>query len=176
MQDIKKQNIKKTYLFSSLVGALLIIADLVSKYFVKLNLSLSHSRGPTTVIIPGFLEFKHVTNDNFSFNYTDGAAVSVFVPAIVIIIGLILLITRKIKHPLLIWATVFIISGGFGNVIDYFYHSHVTDFIHIMMTRRIQFPFIFNIADMGVVTGVVFMIVYFISESKKNKVIKNLET
>lgn len=62
------------------------------------------------------------------------------------------------KARLLSVALAFILSGAVGNLIDRILHGHVIDFIHVHYANVWHYP-VFNIADCGIVIGVVFMVI-----------------
>ena len=83
-------------------------------------------------------------------------------------VGIALLITRRIRPKLLVWAVSLVIAGGIGNMIDRIITGYVVDYIHITLTLGpLAFPYVFNIADICVVTGAALMFVYFILDIRK---------
>jgi signal peptidase II len=55
-----------------------------------------------------------------------------------------------------------ILSGALGNVIDRIRFGHVIDFIHIHWRNTLDWPFVFNIADVFICSGEVLLLVTII--------------
>ena len=55
-----------------------------------------------------------------------------------------------------------ILSGAFGNLIDRIRFGHVIDFIHVHWRNTIDWPFVFNIADVLICTGEILLLVLII--------------
>ena len=158
------------YLLSGMVGILLIAADQFTKWLVRESFALYETRA----FIPGVLEFHYITNEGASFGMMQNMRwLFITVTAIVILAGLCLLAVRRIRAPLLIWATALIISGGIGNMFDRLIFGTVTDFLHVLF---VPFPYIFNVADSAVVVGAALMLLYFIMDSIKAAREKRLVT
>ncbi len=116
-----------------------------------LHLTYSENRGAAFSILYGKTELLMVVN------------------SLLILFLLYLLIRKKLTHPLAVFSTTLIISGGIGNMIDRFIRegSFVVDYIDF---RLINFA-IFNFADICVVGGVCLMMLYTIFfEGKEEKV------
>lgn len=72
-------------------------------------------------------------------------------PAIVLLLGVVLLLSQKRAHPLRLLGFCFVIGGGMGNIIDRLLYGSVTDFLILSAG-----PFrtgIFNMADVSVMLG-----------------------
>ena len=90
------------------------------------------------------------------------------VNTLLILVLLYILLSKKMTHPLAVFSTTLIISGGIGNMIDRVIRegSFVVDYIDF---RLINFA-IFNFADICVVGGVALLLVYMIFiEGKQGK-------
>lgn len=61
-----------------------------------------------------------------------------------------------------------IFAGGIGNAVDRFVYGYVIDYIELI---PIDFP-VFNIADVGVVCGVVIAVLAFLLEGKKEALVR----
>ncbi len=58
---------------------------------------------------------------------------------------------------------IFVIGGGFGNIIERFYKKSVTDFLYIKYKKL---P-IFNVADVFIFTGIIFLVFFNKNIDKK---------
>ena len=129
-----------------------------------------------------FIHFGETNIINLSYYENTGAAFSIFkdktiflilITSVFIIFGLWLLISKKIKHPLMISSVALISAGGIGNLIDRIFRGFVIDYIEIKL-----FNFaVFNFADCCVVIGAVLLIVFILffdkSSKEEKKVIEN---
>ena len=55
-----------------------------------------------------------------------------------------------------------ILSGAFGNLIDRIRLGYVIDFIHIHWKDAVEWPFLFNVADVLIVIGEILLLGLFI--------------
>ncbi len=142
-------------LILSLVLIVLGVAgDQIIKYLVVENLK------PNGVItaIPGFLQFVYVENTGAAFGmFDDFTMILTIITAICIVVVLAAMILYQ-KHTFFSRAaSILIISGGIGNLIDRFLLGYVVDYIQVSF-----FPPIFNLADCFVVVGVIFFLIHFL--------------
>ena len=145
---------------------LLVLLDQVIKILV-----LNHLRPIGSLpLIDGVIQLQYAENTGAAFGsfsaHTDWLSVFTLV---VIIIGVILLLTKKIKFGVEYVCTAAILTGGLGNLIDRLYRGFVVDYIEPLF---IEFA-IFNFADILVTCGafvlVAWIIVDIIRESKREK-------
>ena len=126
----------------------------IIKYLVVENLK------PNGVItaIPGFLQFVYVENTGAAFGmFDDFTMILTIITAICIVVVLAAMILYQ-KHTFFSRAaSILIISGGIGNLIDRFLLGYVVDYIQVSF-----FPPIFNLADCFVVVGVIFFLIHFL--------------
>lgn len=61
---------------------------------------------------------------------------------------------------------IMIISGGTSNLIDRIFRGYVVDYIDI--NQIFKYP-VFNIADISIVLGVILLILYIITKTKKKQ-------
>lgn len=141
-------------ILSLILIALGVAGDQVIKYLVVENLK------PNGVItaIPGFLQFVYVENTGAAFGmFGDFTMILTIITAICIVVVLAAMIFYQ-KHTFFSRAaSILIVSGGIGNLIDRFLLGYVVDYIQVSF-----FPPIFNLADCFVVVGVIFFLVHFL--------------
>lgn len=102
----------------------------------------------------GVFHFTYVQNTGAAFSFFTGGAfwlrwLSLFVSLVLIVYGLL----EKLPKPEQ-WGYGLILAGAFGNGIDRFIFGYVVDFFDF---RLINFP-VFNIADVCINIGIVFLI------------------
>ncbi len=148
--------------------AVLVAADQLIKMIVVDRLDFEESAD----FIPGIVEFYHDRNTGGAFSILEDhtALLSVFT-LIIVIVGLVYLLSGKLKDKLLIASAILVLSGGIGNLIDRIFRSgdlfngYVVDYIKLLF---IDFA-VFNFADCLVCIGSVMIIIYIIIDTFKNQ-------
>lgn len=136
--------------------ALIAAADRLIKYAV---LGSPLADGGKITLIPGILQLRYVENTGAAFSILSGKTLLLAVfSAVVIVAGVILILSGRIKSKLLLTAAVMLLGGGLGNVIDRFFQGYVIDYIEVLF---IDFP-VFNFADCFVTAGSFVLMAYFI--------------
>ena len=160
-----------SYILAVLCGALLILADQITKYYISANFLLGESRE----FINGFINLTYIHNRGGAWGLLYGHTL-ILVPITVVIMALCIFLYVKYgkKNRLLLWAISLVLSGGIGNMIDRIFRGgNVVDFLHFEFFP--SFP-VFNVADCAVVVGAGLLILYFIldtiKEEKQKKALK----
>lgn len=137
-----------------MVMLLLLVADQVSKWWVRAELTLYESRE----LIPGFFSLVHYTNPGVAFGLFGGDNSAwrrfFFVGATLVALLLLVLLYRHVRHQsrLYLYALALIASGALGNLLDRVRFGEVTDFLDIYV-RSYHWP-AFNVADAAITVGV----------------------
>lgn len=153
-----------SYILAVLCGALLILADQLTKYYISANFLLGESRG----FINGFINLTYIHNRGGAWGLLYGHTL-ILVPITVVIMALCIFLYVKYgkKNRLLLWAISLVLSGGIGNMIDRIFRGgNVVDFLHFEFFP--SFP-VFNVADCAVVVGAGLLILYFILDTIKEE-------
>lgn len=141
-------------------SVLLVAIDQIVKFLVVSNLN----KFPIQ-IIKNFISFNYCENRGAAFSVGNGQVSLFIILNIVLICGLIIFYERN-KNEFNNFSKVsliFIISGGFSNLLDRIFRGFVVDFIDV--NEFIYFP-IFNVADIFIVTGVIGLILFSINRFK----------
>ena len=145
---------------SASYGIIFILIDQISKWFILKQLDLDII-GSYDVYSP-FLTLKMGWNTGINFGLFSESYFSMRWILVAISLGICLFLlfwSRKLKGnfaPILIGL---IIGGAVGNVIDRVRFGAVIDFLN-MSCCGINNPYIFNLADIFVFTGLVFLLVF----------------
>jgi len=145
---------------SASYGIIFILIDQISKWFILEQLDLDII-GFYDVYSP-FLTLKMGWNTGINFGLFSESYFSMRWILVAISLGICLFLlfwSRKLKGnfaPILIGL---IIGGAVGNVIDRVRFGAVIDFLN-MSCCGINNPYIFNLADIFVFTGLVFLLVF----------------
>ena len=154
-------------------GALVIVADQLTKYAVINNMELYE----VIRVIPGILNFNRISpNSGAAFGIFEGKTwFLVTVTLIIMILCICLLIRKTFGSKLLFWAVSLVLGGGIGNMIDrVFRGGNVVDFLELPFLRvgTHVFP-VFNVADCAVCIGAALMVVYFVIELIRDSKMQN---
>jgi len=145
---------------SASYGIIFILIDQISKWFILEQLDLDII-GSYDVYSP-FLTLKMGWNTGINFGLFSESYFSMRWILVAISLGICLFLlfwSRKLKGnfaPILIGL---IVGGAVGNVIDRVRFGAVIDFLN-MSCCGINNPYIFNLADIFVFTGLVFLLVF----------------
>lgn len=86
---------------------------------------------------------------------------------IVILAGIVLIATKKIKSKFYLTCAVMVISGGLGNLIDRVLKGYVVDFIEVQFTDFAVFNFADILVTVGAIAIMIYVIVDMFRERKK---------
>lgn len=143
----------------------LTVVDQLTKYAAVVTVKIN---GPKEFLF-GLFQFRYTENTGAAFSsFSDNTTLlSVFTVA-VIIIGLIVVLSRKLKPNFLNVCLILILSGGIGNAVDRIRLGYVVDFIEPLF---IDFA-VFNFADCCITVGAFMMIGYEIYDLIKDTKLK----
>ena len=145
-----------------LVTALWVGLDQWLKAYVVATLPLYATRE----VLPGFLTLQYVTNNGAAWSLFAGAAGVLTVVRLLAGIAILWVVARDLRAPKLqILALALIAGGAFGNAIDGVFRGHVVDMLLSQTLTSLYQPLfhtvfpIFNLADSGVVAGVILLVI-----------------
>ena len=158
------KNLNKNFLINIFLISLIFSLDRISKiYVINLNQKLLGSE----IFSSNYLNIILIWNEGiafglFSFSQTIMYDLLTLFISVVIIVLLIMLIKSNDlrKYPLLM-----IFGGAIGNLYDRVFYKAVPDFIDVHVNNFHWF--IFNVADIFISIGVIFMILIEIIGNKK---------
>lgn len=154
-------------IFLIIFGIALVAADqLIKLWAVRVLMPV----GTMDFIRFGNLEIlglKYCENTGAAFSSFNGAKWFLIILVSVMLAGLLIFTVRyKYKRPFFLISSVMIMAGGFGNLIDRVRQGYVVDYFDVKL-----FNFaVFNFADVCVVLGAAFMLIWlFFIEPKLEK-------
>jgi signal peptidase II len=122
--------------------------------------------------IDGFLRWEYVENTGAAFGaFSENTNLLSIVTGVIIAVGIIAIITKKINRKFTLLTAVIIISGGLGNLVDRLTRGYVVDYI---CTEFIEFP-VFNFADILVTCGSFMLIGYMLWDIYKDYKTKKIK-
>ena len=158
--------IKKNLFISSSFIFLIFLLDRVSKtYVIYLNDKLLGIE----ILSSKFLNIRLIWNEGIAFgllSFNDKIIYNLLTFIIFIIILIIFFMVLK-SYGLKKYSFLMILGGALGNVYDRIFYGAVPDFIDFHIGNFHWF--IFNVADIFITLGVIFMIIIEITGNNKNK-------
>ena len=126
--------------------AVLTAVDQIIKIFVERDLQPIGEKA----FIEGFVGWQYVRNTGAAFgSFSDNTLLLTIFTAVFLLVGIIALLSGKIKNKFYKVCAVMVIAGGLGNLIDRIFrgselfHGYVVDYIKLLF---VDFA-IFNFAD-----------------------------
>lgn len=144
------KNYEKNYYFW-IVAIIALILDQITKYLIVINFD---NVGDTFPLWQEIFHLTYVQNTGAAFSFFQGGAGWLRWLSLLVSLGLIIFAWREKLSRIEQLAYGFILAGALGNGIDRFLFGYVVDFLDF---RLINFP-VFNIADMCINIGIIFLI------------------
>ena len=140
------------------IGIILIltICDQLLKSWVTSSIVLGGSKQ----LIPGIIELTNLRNSGAAWSFFEGQQTFFTIITIIAIIVIGYFIWQYRKNASMIIGLALIMAGTIGNFIDRLKQGYVVDMFEITF---INFP-IFNIADMCLTIGVIWLIICILKE------------
>lgn len=144
------------------VAPVVLLIDQLSKRYVEANIPLYTSWAPFPTLANIF-QFTHTANTGAVFGLFQGTSMFFAVLAIIVASGIIYFsLTLPGGQWLLRLALGLQLGGALGNLTDRLRIGHVTDFIDIGPW------YIFNVADMALIGGIILFGVVLIRDERRN--------
>ena len=160
------KNLSKNFYSSLIIVSLIFVLDRISKIYV---IHLSNNALVSKIFSSKFLNIHLVWNEGIAFGLFSFDQNSMYNSLTVIILLVILIIffmiTKSSGFKRI--SLLMILGGALGNAFDRIFTKAVPDFIDFHIGEFHWF--IFNVSDIFITLGVIFMIIIEITESKKNE-------
>ena len=159
------KNLSKNFFINLIIVIIIFSLDRISKIYV---ISMTNQSLVSDIFSSKFLNISLIWNGGIAFGLFSFNEKSLYNFLTAIILSVILLIfimiikSNGIKKYLLIM----IFSGAIGNLFDRIFYRAVPDFIDFHIGEFHWF--IFNVADIFISVGVIFMILYELIDNNKN--------
>lgn len=143
-----------------------LLIDQGVKWFVATHMVL----GQTISVIPNFFSIQYYVNRGAAWSFLSTKSWGIYVLSVISIIASIILtiIVIRIKNKKLRFPLSLVLIGAIGNMIDRVFRQGVIDFISLQFGSYF-FP-VFNLADMCLVIGLVWTVIYMlVSDIKRGK-------
>lgn len=149
-------------------AAVLVGIDQLIKLWMDTNLKSVHTMSFLRIGETEIINLAYFENTGAAFGiFTDKTLLLSIITGIFLAFAVLVLLSGKIKKPVILWSVSLIIAGGLGNLIDRIFRGYVIDYLQVEL-----FDFaIFNFADCCVVIGAIMLLicVIFFDKPKKEK-------
>ena len=147
---------KKLYINSIIVFSIFLI-DRISKLFI---IKLNNESYTNDLYLSKFLNIQLIWNEGIAFGLLSFGQKNLYnivtIIILIIILGIIYMIINS--NGLKMYSLLMILGGALGNAFDRLFYKAVPDFIDLHLGDLHWF--IFNIADIFISVGVIFMILF----------------
>ena len=153
-----------------IISFFVFVVDLVSKLFIISNFDYNSN----VTIINKFFYINFVKNEGGAFSILSGNVIFIIIVTLIVFIFIYNYVRNRDLKLLEKVGYGLIMGGAFGNLFDRVIYGYVIDFFDIYIFGY-DFP-VFNIADSGIVIGVIILIISEVSgknEDKSRRKIKN---
>ena len=160
-----EKNLRKSFIINSLIVFLIFLVDRLSKIYVTY---LDKKFLGSEIFSSKYLNINLIWNDGIAFglfSFQKSNLYNFLTLIIIAIIFLIIFMTAK-AEGIKKYSLLMILGGAIGNVFDRLFNRAVPDFIDFHIGNFHWF--IFNIADVFITIGVIFMILIEIIGNNKN--------
>jgi len=161
------KNLDKSFLINLSLTVLIFLSDRISKIYI---IYLDKKNISKDIFTSKFLDIHLIWNDGIAFglfsfdNASMYNSLTIFIVIIILFIFLMLRQSEGLKR----YSLIMILGGAIGNVFDRIIYKGVPDFIDFHINNFHWF--IFNIADIFITIGVIFMIsLEFMNINNKKK-------
>lgn len=122
-------------------------------------------QGDTLTVIEDILQLRYVENTGAAFSlFSDKTELLSVFTAIILLVGFVLIFTKKIKSKIVLASIVMLMGGGLGNLIDRVFRHFVVDYIEVLF---VDFA-VFNFADCFVTVGEFVLVGYLVYDIIKD--------
>ena len=160
------KNLEKNFFINSFLVLLIFLIDRLSKIYV---IYLDKKFLGSEIFSSKYLNINLIWNDGIAFglfSFERGSLYNFLTLIIVTIIVVLIFMTAK-AEGIKKYSLLMILGGASGNVFDRFFNRSVPDFIDFHFGNFHWF--IFNVADIFITAGVIFMIILEFVETNKKK-------
>ena len=149
------KNLNKNFLINVFLISLIFLLDRISKIYV---INLNHKLLGSEIFSSNYLNISLIWNEGIAFGLFSFSKtiiydlLTLFILIVILVIFIMLIKSKDLrKYPLLM-----IFGGAIGNLYDRVFYKAVPDFIDVHVNNFHWF--IFNVADIFITLGVIFMI------------------
>ena len=160
------KNLDKSFLINLSLIFIIFLFDRISKIYV---IYLDNKLFGSEIFSSNFLNIYLIWNEGIAFglfSFNEKILYNILTIIILIIILIIFIMTIK-SHGFKKYSLLMILGGALGNVFDRLYYKAVPDFIDFHIGNFHWF--IFNVADIFITIGIIFMVIIELFNKNQTK-------
>lgn len=153
----------KNFYINTIFIVLIFLTDRISKLYV---IYLSNNMSVSEIFSSKFLNINLIWNDGIAFGFFSFKENYLynFLTLIILFVILVIIFMCVKSNGIKRYSLIMILGGAIGNVYDRIYYSSVPDFIDFHINGFHWF--IFNVADIFITIGILFMILIELTAKK----------
>ena len=163
--------VPRKFFFYLIIVIFIFLFDRISKIYI---LNVAETYGEVNIIVNSYINLILVWNSGIGFGLlsSDNLLVYNLITTLIILINLIIIYLIYSSNDIRVYLYLIILGGSLGNLFDRLYYSAVPDFIDLNYNG--YHWFIFNVADIFISIGIIFLIlIELIDYNTKKNVTKN---
>ena len=157
--------------FYLIIVIFIFLFDRISKIYI---LNVAETYGEVNILVNSYINLILVWNSGIGFGLlsSDNLLIYNLITTLIILINLLIIYLIYSSNDIRIYLYLIILGGSMGNLFDRLYYSAVPDFIDLNYNG--YHWFIFNVADIFISIGIIFLIlIELIDYNTKKNVTKN---
>ena len=163
--------VPRNFFFYLIIVIFIFLFDRISKIYI---LNVAETYGEVNILVNSYINLILVWNSGIGFGLlsSDNLLIYNLITTLIILINLIIIYLIYSSNDIRVYLYLIILGGSLGNLFDRLYYSAVPDFIDLNYNG--YHWFIFNVADIFISIGIIFLIlIELIDYNSKKNVTKN---
>ena len=163
--------VPRNFFFYLIIVIFIFLFDRISKIYI---LNVAETYGEVNIFVNSYINLILVWNSGIGFGLlsSDNLLIYNLITTLIILINLIIIYLIYLSNDIRVYLYLIILGGSLGNLFDRLYYSAVPDFIDLNYNG--YHWFIFNVADIFISIGIIFLIlIELIDYNSKKNVTKN---
>tara|TARA_B100002052_G_scaffold264173_1_gene259832 strand:- start:212 stop:715 length:504 start_codon:yes stop_codon:yes gene_type:complete len=163
--------VPRKFFFYLIIVIFIFLFDRISKIYI---LNVAETYGEVNILVNSYINLILVWNSGIGFGLlsSDNLLIYNLITTLIILINLIIIYLIYSSNDIRVYLYLIILGGSIGNLFDRLYYSAVPDFIDLNYNG--YHWFIFNVADIFISIGIIFLIlIELIDYNTKKNVTKN---
>ena len=163
--------VPRNFFFYLIIVIFIFLFDRISKIYI---LNVAETYGEVNILVNSYINLILVWNSGIGFGLlsSDNLLIYNLITTLIILINLIIIYLVYSSNDIRVYLYLIILGGSLGNLFDRLYYSAVPDFIDLNYNG--YHWFIFNVADIFISIGIIFLIlIELIDYNSKKNVTKN---
>ena len=163
--------VPRKFFFYLIIVIFIFLFDRISKIYI---LNVAETYGEVNILVNSYINLILVWNSGIGFGLlsSDNLLIYNLITTLIILINLIIIYLVYSSNDIRVYLYLIILGGSIGNLFDRLYYSAVPDFIDLNYNG--YHWFIFNVADIFISIGIIFLIlIELIDYNSKKNVTKN---